>query len=50
MENRRTYKIYYANNYVCDITAYSIFEAVDKAFYKYVEQYPQLVRNLFIAI
>ena len=49
MEKIYYFKISYNKNYVCTIGAHSNFEAIDKAFYKYVWKHPYLSRKLLKA-
>ena len=45
MEERKPYQVFYDNNYVCTITAFSPYEAIDKAYYTYVWDFPEIDRN-----
>lgn len=45
METRKPYQVFYNNNYVCTITAFSPYEAIDKVFYIYVSEFPEIERN-----
>jgi hypothetical protein len=45
METRKPYQVFYDNNYVCTITAFSPYEAIDKVFYIYVSEFPEIDRN-----
>lgn len=45
METRKPYQVFYDNNYVCTITAFSPYEAIDKVFYMYVWDFPEIDRN-----
>lgn len=49
MENSYTFRITYDKTYVCTISAHSGFEAIDRAFYRYVEKHPNISRKLFKA-
>lgn len=46
METSKPYRVYYANNYVCTVTAFSQFQALDKVFYLYVLNNPEINRQL----
>lgn len=46
METSKPYRVYYNNNYVCTITAFSQFHAIDKVFYLYVLNNPDIERKL----
>lgn len=45
MEERKQHRVFYDNNYVCTITAFSPYEAIDKVFYMYVSEFPEIDRN-----
>jgi len=45
METKKPYQVFYDNNYVCTITAFSPYEAIDKVFYMYVWDFPEIDRN-----
>ncbi len=45
MEERKPYQVFYDNNYVCTITAFSPYEAIDKVFYMYVSDFPEIDRK-----
>jgi hypothetical protein len=36
MENTYTFNIYYDKKWVCDIVAHTKWEAIDKAYYRYL--------------
>jgi len=46
MEAKKPYRVFYDNNYVCAITAFSPYEAIDKVFYMYVSDFPRIDRKL----
>lgn len=50
MESLHYFKIYYGNVYVLNVTAHTKWEAVDKAYYKYIPERPYLERSKFKAI
>ena len=47
MEATYYFKIYYNRKAVCTITAHSIYEAIDRTYSKYVNQYPEIDRRFF---
>ena len=49
MENVHSFKIYYGNVAVCTLVAHTKWEAIDKAFYKYIGVHPHIVRSKFKA-
>jgi len=46
METGRTYKVFYGVNYVCTVTAFSQYQAIDKVYYSYIDKYPHINRKL----
>lgn len=50
MESTHYFKVYYGNVLVCNITAHTKWEAVDRAYHKYVIERPNLERSKFKAI
>lgn len=49
MESLHYFKIYYGNVYVLNVTAHTKWEAVDKAYYKFIGERPHLERSKFKA-
>jgi hypothetical protein len=49
MESVHYFKIYYGNVFVCGITAHTKWEAVDRAYYKFISDSPHLERSKFKA-
>ncbi len=47
METSKPYQVFYGKNYVCTVTAFSQYQAIDKVFYLYVLNNPEIDRNLF---
>jgi hypothetical protein len=49
MERIRYFHVYYRGEFVCTMCAHSNFEAVDRAFYRYLSEIPNLDRSGLIA-
>lgn len=49
MERQRYFNVYYRGELVCTMCAHSDFEAVDRAFFRYVSEIPNLERSGLIA-
>jgi hypothetical protein len=49
MESTYHFQVSYNRTHVCTISAHSGFEAIDRAFYRYVEKHPNISRKLFKA-
>jgi hypothetical protein len=49
MESLHCFKIYYGNVYVLNVTAHTKWEAIDKAYYKFISNRPDLERKNFNA-
>lgn len=49
MEATHQFKIYYDKKFVCSIISHTKWEAIDRAFYKYVVMCPTIVREKFKA-
>lgn len=45
METSKQYQVFYGKNYVCTITAFSPYQAIDKVFYLYVMNNPNIERK-----
>lgn len=50
MENQYFFKIFYDKVCVLSIVAHTKWEAIDKAYYKFIGEYPHLERAKFKAI
>jgi hypothetical protein len=50
MESQYFFKVYYEKTFVLSIVACTKWEAVDKAFYKFLGEHPNLERKKFKAI
>ena len=50
MESQHYFKIYYAQEFVWSVVAHTKWEAIDKAFYKFISDHPYLERKKFKAI
>lgn len=49
MESQHYFQIFYANVLVLSVVAYSKYEAIDKAYQKFIEDMPKLDRKKFKA-
>ncbi len=49
MESQHYFKIYYAQAFVCSVVAHTKWEAIDRAFYKFIGDCPHLERTKFKA-
>jgi hypothetical protein len=49
MESQHYFKIYYAQAFVCSVVAHTKWEAIDRAFYKFIGDCPHLERAKFKA-
>lgn len=49
MEREYLYKVYYGEVLVKTVVAHSRWEAVEKVYSKYIDDYPNLKRSLFKA-
>lgn len=49
MENQHYFKIFYENICVWSVVAHTKWEAIDKAFYRFITDRPHLVRTKFKA-
>jgi len=49
MENNYIFKIWYEGNFICNITARTKFEAIDKVYYKTLDQNNDIIRNKFFS-
>lgn len=49
MERQHYFHVYYEGKLVCTMCAHSNFEAVDRAFFRYVSEIPNLDRFKLIA-
>lgn len=45
METSKPYQVFYDNNYVCTITAFSPYEAIDKVYYIFLNSSDNIDRN-----
>ena len=45
MEEKKPYQVFYDNNYVCTITAFSPYEAIDKVYYIFLNSSDNIDRN-----
>ncbi len=45
MEDKKPYQVFYDNNYVCTITAFSPYEAIDKVYYIFLNSSDNIDRN-----
>ena len=50
MESEYLFKVYYEKTFVMSMVAHTKWEAVDKAFYKFIGEHPYLERKKFKAI
>lgn len=50
MENQYCFSVYYEKKFVLSIVAHTKWEAVDRAFYKFIGEYPNLERKKFKVI
>jgi hypothetical protein len=50
MEQEYFFKVYYEKNFVLSVAACTKWEAIDKAFYKFISDHPNLERKKFKAI
>lgn len=49
LESKHTYKVTYENSLVGNVSAHSVWEAIEIVFYSYISDYPFLERNKFRA-
>jgi hypothetical protein len=49
MESSYLFKVYYGKELVCTMVARTKWEAVDRAYYKYLYLHPNIERSLFRA-
>ena len=49
MENQYYFKIYYAQAFVWSVVAHTKWEAIDRAYYKFIDDCPYLERSKFKA-
>ena len=49
MENNYYFKIYYAHAFVWSVVAHTKWEAIDRAYYKFIDDCPHLERSKFKA-
>jgi hypothetical protein len=49
MESLHYFKVYYNKEFVCSISAHTKWEAMDRAYYMYASEMPNLERSKFSA-
>jgi hypothetical protein len=50
MESKQYYKVRYAGKDICNISAHSKWEAIDRVFYDNISRYPWIVRQKLTAV
>lgn len=49
MENQYYFKVFYAQSFLCSIVAHTKWEAIDRAYFKFIGDRPHLDRAKFKA-